>query len=480
MACEVDEVMARPLRMAFLIASLLASLFIVALLLAWLLIDAEQVRKQLEARLGAALGMDVRIGQPPSFALSGGAGVTLADLQVSRQGQVVATVERAHVRIALTGLLAGNLRPLGLHLRRPVLSVERIRPGVFNVHPIETDPGARDGLSLQWVRVSDGRMTYVDRSSGMEWLFEHCDMDLRDMRHASPGRTHAALGADGGMTCERLSHERLAISGLSMEMRGAEGVFVVDVVDGEALDGKIEARLEVDASSSPPAFRLTSRLVRFDVGAFMAMLGPARSTRGRMDLDLQLDAQGGSWKEARNSAAGTMSMAAGELWVVGYDLDHELDGYAATQRFNLIDAGAVLLAGPFGLVASRGYTFSGLLEGSGGSTRIVQMVSKWTIEGGVAQARDVAFRTPQNRLAVAGGLDFTRYRFRDLQVAVVDRDGCAIVEQMITGPFHSPEIRRPNFLVTVAGPLLDLIRRGMKAITDRECDAFYRGSIAHP
>jgi hypothetical protein len=473
-ACKADDVMARPLRLALLIAASLAILLAVALLAAWLLFDAERARTQLEARLGDALGLEVRIGQPPSFGLLGGASVTLADVEVSSGGQVVATAEYARVRIALSSLLTGNLRPIGLHLRGPVLSIERISPGVFNVHPTDADAGARGGLALRRVRVSEGRVTYLDRASGMQWLFEQCDMDLRNIRHDT-----ASLG-DGEFTCERLSHGRLVISGLSVAMRGDNGVAVLDVVDARMLEGRIEARLEADLASTPPRFRLTSRLAGFEVAAFMAMLGPARGAEGGMDLDLQLEAQGGTWQQVRDSAAGTMSMVAGELVIVGYDLDDELDGYAATQRFNLIDAGAVLLAGPFGLVASRGYAFSGLLEGSGGSTHVVQMVSKWSVEHGVAHARDVAFRTRNNRLALAGGLDFTRYRFQQLRVAVVDRDGCAIVEQMITGAFRAPEVMRPNFLVTVAGPLIDLVRRGMKAITDRDCDAFYSGSIAHP
>jgi uncharacterized protein involved in outer membrane biogenesis len=472
--------MARPLRIALLIAALLAALLMLALLSAWLLFDPEQARKQLQGRLSDALGMDVRIGQPPAFGLSGSVSVTLADLEVSRQGQVVATAETAHVRIALLSLLAGDVRPIGLHLQRPVISIERSGPGVFNVYPTETEAGARNGLSLQRVRVSAGRLTYRDRPSGAEWLFEHCDLELRDIRYAMPARTRASLGADGELKCQRVSHERFAISGLSAQMQGDRGVFVVDVLDGQALDGRIAARLDVDLASSPSVFRLSGSLSRFDAGAFMAMLGPTRDTRGSMDLELQLDAQGGSWAEVRGSAAGSISIAAAELTIAGYDLDDELDGYAATQRFNLVDAGAVLLAGPFGLVASRGYAFSGLLEGSSGSTRIVELVSNWTVEGGIAQARDVAFRTPGNRLALAGGLDFTRYRFQELQVAVVDRDGCAIVEQTISGPFRAPELKQPNFLLTVAGPLIDLLKRGMKAVAGRECEAFYSGSVAHP
>jgi hypothetical protein len=474
--------MAKPIRIALLVVLSLAALMVAAVLLAWLLFDADRVRGQLEAGLGDALGMDVQIGQPVAFGLSRGASVTLADLEVSRQGQVVATAEGARVRVALFSLLAGDVRPLELHLQRADLSIERFSPGVFNVYPSETEPRPLDDLSLRRLQVSDARLSYLDHTSGLGWLFEHCDLDLGRIRHAggAPDQARASLAADGTLKCQSLSQEQFAISLLSVRIRGDRGVFDLMVDSGNAFNGQISARLEVDLSSSPPGFRLTSSLSQFEFDAFMAMQKPEQATSGKLDIELVLTAQGGTWQEVRNSTAGTLRMTAGELVLDGYDLDDELDGYAATQRFNLIDVGAVFLAGPVGLVASRGYAFTGLLEGSGGSTRIVEMVSIWTVEGGVAQAHDVAFRTPENRLALAGGLDFTQYRFKDMQVAVLDRDGCAIVEQKITGPFREPEVTQPNFLVSVAGPLLDLVKRGLQAISDKECEAFYTGSIPHP
>ena len=111
---------------------------------------------------------------------------------------------------------------------------------------------------------------------------------------------------------------------------------------------------------------------------------------------------------------------------------------------------------------------------------IEQMVSEWTVDQGVAQASDVAFRTPRHRLALQGALDFGNVSFENLRVAVVDADGCAVVEQQITGPFHDPEIQKPNVLVAVTGPMLDLVQRGVRAITNRDCDTFYSGSLPHP
>lgn len=472
---------AKPLRIGLLLVLLLAALGVTGVLVSWLLFDPERVREQLEARLGDALGMELRIGRPPSFRLMRGASVVLADLQVSREGQVVATAERARVRVDLFSLLAGTLRPLELQLDQPVFSIERIRPGVFNVYPLGANTSALDDLPLGRVRMSDARLSYLDHASGTEWLFEQCGLDVRTgLQGNVHGELPAAFAFNGEARCARLSQEQFTISQVSMGFEGNSERLVLDVLDGHAFEGRLTARMEVDLSESPPQLGLSSKLAQFEIAAFLPMLGPEQPATGTMDLDLVLAARGDTWQQVRDSATGTVSVVAGELVLAGYDLDVELDGYAATQRFNLVDVGAVFLAGPFGLAASRGYAFTGLRNGSGGSTRIVELVSNWSVEGGVAWARDVAFRTPENRLALRGGVDFSRYRFRDLQVAVVDRDGCAIVEQMITGPFHAPEVKRPNFLTSAVGPLLNLLKRGMKAINARECVVFYSGAIAHP
>lgn len=173
-------------------------------------------------------------------------------------------------------------------------------------------------------------------------------------------------------------------------------------------------------------------------------------------------------------------MRANGLVIEGIDLDDALDSFASTQRFNLIDVGAVFLAGPIGLVASRGYAFTGMLDGGSGQTRIDQMRSDWTVESGRARAEDVAFRTDENRIALTGALDFNDYRFDDITVAVIDGDGCATIEQAITGPFAEPDIESPNILELIAGPLLDLVERGAELIAGGDCELFYTGQIRHP
>jgi AsmA protein len=77
--------------------------------------------------------------------------------------------------------------------------------------------------------------------------------------------------------------------------------------------------------------------------------------------------------------------------------------------------------------------------------------------GGVAHAQDVVMATSENRLVMKGALDFVNRKFDDVTVAFVDQRGCALVEQKIAGPFNKPEVKKPNVLVSLTGPVTNLL-----------------------
>lgn len=459
------------------VALVLAALLVLAVALAvWLLVDTDQ----LETRLSDSLGMDVQIGEPLQLDLLRGPGITIADLDVSHQGQTVASAENVSVTFATAPLLTGNLHPVDVHIKQPQLTVERDSSGEFNLY--RPEPGEPGKFSLQRLRVTDARLTYHDRATDRKWLIEQCDLNLHTIHHDGGALQQMleTLGGEGGIQCQSLRQDRFQLSDLSVEIRGDKGVFQLDPVSAVAFEGELSGRIDADLSSTPPTLHAENQLAGFDFGAFMGMLNPDQGASGRIDMDLDLKARGSDWQSLRQSAAGKFSMNATGLTFDGYNLDKELEDYTETQHFNLIDVGAVFLAGPVGLAVTRGYAFTGLLEDSEGSTTIDQMVSDWAIEDGVASASDVAFRTPKHRLALTGALDFGNVSFRNLRVAVIDSEGCAVVEQKITGPFNDPEIDKPNVLVAVTGPMLDLVQRGVQAITNSDCEAVYTGSMPHP
>ncbi len=177
---------------------------------------------------------------------------------------------------------------------------------------------------------------------------------------------------------------------------------------------------------------------------------------------------------------GTFWLRGENLTLNGSNLDREFSRFNSSQNFNLVDVGAFFFAGPFGLAITKGYNFANLLRGSGGSSKIVTLVSEWNVRHGVAQAQDVAMATKNNRIALHGGLDFVSGRFKDVTVALIDDRGCAKVQQKIHGRFGKPVVEKPGIFTTLTGPALTLLKKGRDLFRGGQCAVFYSGSVVPP
>jgi hypothetical protein len=85
----------------------------------------------------------------------------------------------------------------------------------------------------------------------------------------------------------------------------------------------------------------------------------------------------------------------------------------------------------------------------------------------------VAFSTQRHRVAITGGLDFGKKRFRVITIAVIDADGCIVNQEIIDGPFEDPEIKD-------GGVIERTVIRPLKHFLKSDCETFYRGSVSHP
>ncbi|SDU01266.1 AsmA family protein [Halopseudomonas salegens] len=466
----------------------LAGILLVVLLagigLAMSLVDREAMTAQLQDELGSALGLEIDFAKPLHVSVWPAPQIQVNDVSVHQQDERVASARQAIVRFDWWPLLWGDVQPQAVLIDGLELRIERIEQGAFS--PAWT--GSREGdetpsLRLPPISLSDADLRYIDQPSERQWLLQGCDLEVEELQHSGGSRDEwlASLAVQGMAHCERVEEDRLLVTDVRLEVTGRAGELVFESLEGSAFAGELNGRLDLDLNHQPLQYSLNAGLDDFSLNEFVTLMQDGQQASGRMTLSVELTGEGRDWLQWRQSARGELLLQADDVVLHGVDLDAELDDYIATQRFNLIDVGAVFLAGPVGLAASRGYSFTGLLQSSGERTPIDAMASDWSIADGQARARDVALRTEKSRLAVTGALDFIDYRFADLRVAVIDVDGCAIVEQRINGSFDDPDLSRPNVLVTAMGPILDLMERGLQALdAEADCEVVYSGRIDHP
>jgi AsmA protein len=145
-----------------------------------------------------------------------------------------------------------------------------------------------------------------------------------------------------------------------------------------------------------------------------------------------------------------------------------------------MDLMALFLAGPYGAVFSKGMDFEQLITGDpDDQTPVRRMSSTWKIKDGMASAEDVAINTGRYRLAVTGSLDMTRDQFNNLEVAILNREGCAAFGQVLSGSFDNPTTKGMLNLGLINNPTGDLAKI-LARPAQVSCEPVYSGSIKHP
>ncbi len=272
----------------------------------------------------------------------------------------------------------------------------------------------------------------------------------------------------------------MIITDVQAPVAGKAGRFDFDPLSMHIFAGEASGNLHADLAGSIPVYHLRYTLSKFRIEEFTKSFAGANRAEGTMNFTTDLTLQGKTANELRRSAAGTASLRGTDLVLHGIDLDSQLDEFESSQSFNLVDAGALFFAGPFGPALTKGYNFASLLHGSGGNSRIRILTSEWKVDRGVANARDVALATQSHRLALKGRLDFVHQRYENVTVALIDAHGCALARQKIHGPFDKPQVEKKDVLTSISAPVVNLFRKTMKMVTGEHCEVFYAGSVQPP
>jgi hypothetical protein len=475
--------MLRPRRVVLWIVALVAGLMLLVALAVPRFVDVGPCKSRLEAVASDAMGMDVRIGGRLGVGFLPGFHVTMEEGRILDDRRVaVASARRAVLWIDPLPMLLGQFRLRRVQLVQPRLFVERDLQGRFNVERLRKAAALLGALEGASVSLSDGTLLYADRTSGKG--LEATGFDLTVSRIGFAGRGgpgfSKGLSLEAQLGCGEIRTRNLSVSALKATVHGKNGRLRFEPVTMRLFGGRLAGNLRVDVSGPVPRCQAHVSLPHFRIEEFLRTLSPKQAVEGTMDFSASLSMQGNTARQIVRTAAGEVSLRGEDLVLEGNDLDRVLSRFESSQNFNLVDVGAVLLAGPLGLAVTKGYDYASLFRGSGGSSRIRTLASDWRIERGVARAADVALATARNRIALQGGLDFVNGRFADVTVAAIDARGCARVRQAIHGSFVKPVVEKPRVLTSLAGPVLGLYRRTRRLFPAGPCEAFYSGSVAAP
>ncbi len=423
-------------------AGLVLVVLVIAAIVLIHFLDIRPLKSMVSSAASEASGMDVRIEGRAGIGLFPGIHATMADVEVWGPDAPIITVKKIRVDIALKALLKKQVQVTRIVVTEPVV---QLKSGGMPVGDEEAGYDVADGrlqaMDIDEILVTDGRVVFQGQPE----------------------------------------QNRLEINDITFKVSGSDGVFDIEDLDMLAFRASGSGKGRADFSGEVPAFSLDFSLPGFHVDDAAGPDLKKPLLEGQMDFALQLETRGRTLLNMKQALSGRVTLQGEDIRLNGIDLDQILARYESSQHFDLVDLGAVVLAGPFGLLVTKGLDFASIVTASGDSTAIKAFVSDWDIDSGMAMATDVAMATSSYRIALKGGLDIANERFNDLVAALIDNNGCALMKQKIQGSFQDPVIHKPNMVRAIAGPALSLIKEGMALLSGKkECEAFYKGTVRPP
>jgi AsmA family/AsmA-like C-terminal region len=465
----------------FGIVGLVGLLVIVGAATLWLF-DPSAHKARLEAAASQASGLEVRIAGNVTMRLQPGLHVVLEDVHMRSRGADVVQAQQASVGIGLSALLGGDLQIHRIVLKRAVLAIERDRDGRFNFQAERADGAAVPARAVPDVLLSDATIAYADPRFGKGFEAGGCQVAVRGLQHA--GGQHAdllsGLSFDADLACATARKNDITLSDLKVAAVAKNGIVELKPLTARVFGAVGSGSVRADYTGAVPAYQIAYTLPQFPIAEFLKAFSLKGVTSGRMDLSATLTTQGKAVKDMQQAMQGKVSLRGKDLTFNGGDLDQQFARFESSQNFSLIDVGGVLLAGPLGLLVTKGYDFASISQGAQGRSEIRTLVSDWKIEHGVARAEDVAMATKENRVALKGGIDWANDRFDDVTIALIDTKGCVKVQQKLRGTLQQPVVEKPGLLQALTGPAVRLLKKGSDLLVGDACEVFYAGAVAAP
>ncbi len=229
----------------------------------------------------------------------------------------------------------------------------------------------------------------------------------------------------------------------------------------------------LDMSKKRHSYRLQYSINNFKLETFLSRFDQKQRMSGivQMSMDLFLK------DEDLTKFNGDLLLRGKDITVHNIDIDEVLTRFQRTQSFNLVDLSAFLLAGPAGALVTKASDYAILLNvDPTKQSTIKEFMSAWKVNGGVVMAEDVALTTSKSRIALKGGVDLYKEEFVEFTLGVVDKNGCPLISQTITGSLSDPQLAQINAASTILAPVTNVF----KLIAGVDCNPFYTGSLSHP
>lgn len=390
--------------------------------------------------------------------------------------------QKLEMVIPLLSMFSGKVEINAIRIMQPevVLHIDAIDTSIPENDRSTVDDTAVEEESMKWkvdlvdIRILDGSFSYFNQNT-TDTIRCH-GIDLTSDSIILSG------DADTLRFTDVIAFGKLEVDSANMNMLHLEDIQLNVEIDKGILDVSYESISEkghmqygiflMDLSEEIPSYSIKQDNEGFYIEDFLEKVDIDPFMLGQMDFSVELQFAGHTASDLWQSSKGEMLLSGNNMLLYGMDLDRVAKQYERSQKFSLIDVGALFLAGPVGIAVTKGSDYANLLiSNKGDSTLVHEFVSKWSLDSGELIVDDVAFSTEENRIALQGSLNVWQDYFNIIEFALINNEGCAVFKQSITGSFSNPKVSDIKVVKTLLGPVKNIFR-------GKKCkNPFYEGSV---
>lgn len=346
-------------------------------------------------------------------------------------------------------VVSASIIPFPFDIEQATISADRIRYQAPQAKPIQAERVQIDLDSVFFKHpVAKGAITGIQKASGK----------VKVRKFWTPGFT---------------------INEIESDLVGSNDTLTLGF-ECKTLDAQMEqGELMLTMTDSQPAYGLRYSVAQANLESLIKEMSTKKLMSGKINYTLDLSTAGKDWATLKRNLGGTIEISGQSLLLYGIDVDNILKKYKKSQNFNLTDVGAVLVAGPIGLAVTKGTDFASLATVSfdqGEQTQIDTLYARWNLNHLQLQTEDVAFTTPLNRIAISGQLDLMTETVPGITIAVIDRKGCSLMDQQLSGKFGGLQSGKLNITKTLLGSVINFVH----AVAGVDCTPVYSGRVKHP
>ena len=337
---------------------------------------------------------------------------------------------------------------------------------------------ASDTTQFKIIKIKNGDFNYSYGEDTIQTKNLNLTSNGIDYNLEKNSNPFATLYVDGNLKAEKLKTAEFVLQDFDFNFSARNGEYSAGTKKPKFFG--VNSRGTIKYSLKPfdinPSYKIYADISSFKIQEMMLTFLKDTLIAGNFSLLMDVSMNGKTRNEFFSTMNGEINISGKNLILYGVDADKIIEEFQRTQNFNLVDAGAVLLAGPVGLAVTKGSDFAKILvTNPGQSSAITKMVSNWDVRNGYFYLKDVAASTYKNRVAAKGWINIEKDSL-NVSFAVIDDNGCSIFTQNVYGDLNKPTLERVKIVKTILAPVTNLYN----GIMGVNCDVFYEGSLPPP